>query len=773
MKPLHQLWLLFFLVFGLAGAGRGADFLDPDVAFRFSARAAAPDAIEAVWKIAPGYYLYRDKFKFQLSGATLGSPQFPKAETKNDANFGTVEVYHNQVRVRLPVERPGGGPLAVKLTATYQGCAEAGLCYSPLTESREISLAALPLAAAPAVAPAAASANPSGVLAGLRTLAGAGDMGGFLPPDQAFQAQAHLLGPRTVQVDYKVAATYYLYRDKLKFQVQAPPGVRLAKVETPAPDIKDDPNFGKSEVYHHDFSALLTLSRPLKPAEALAMQLTYQGCSEKGVCYPPISKYVRLVAARRGAETASAAMPAAANPPAAPANTPALTAAPPAPAPAAAATSVVGEGKIDALLRAGGFWTVVAFFFGAGLLLALTPCVFPMIPILAGIIAGQKELTKTRGFLLALGYVLGMAITYAVAGVIAGLSGSLLSTALQNPWVLGAFAFLFVLLAFSMFGFYDLQLPSFLQSKFSDASNRVRGGHLLGVFVMGALSAVIVGPCVAAPLAGALLYIGQTGNVWLGGTALFFMALGMGVPLLLVGVSAGALLPKSGDWMDYVKHFFGVLLLAVALWLIGPFLPAWLDMLGWALLLITLGVYLRALDSVPLGSSHWRYLWKAQGVVALLAGIALLLGLFAGGRDMLQPLAVYTAKGQLAAAAPQLQFERVTSLAELNARLARAKAENRPVMLDFYADWCVSCKEMERFTFRDPKVVSRLGNVVLLQADVTANNADDKALLKAFGLFGPPGLIFWRADGAQSPHRVIGYEAPESFLSSIASGLGP
>ena len=769
MKYLHQVWLLCVVLIGLAGVSRAADFLDPDVAFRFSAQAAGPDAIEAVWKIAPGYYLYRDKFKFQLSGANLGGAQFPKAETKNDANFGAVEIYHHEVRVLLPVARASQGAQSVKLTATYQGCAEAGLCYSPITTSQEISLPAQTMTGQSP----SAGAGALGSVAALRALAAPADLGGFLPPDQAFRAQAHLLGVQRVGVDYKVAPTYYLYRDKLKFKVGAPAGVTVAQIETPAPDIKDDPNFGKSEVYHRDFSAVLTLSRALKPGETLSLQATYQGCSEKGVCYPPLTKSFRLAAAQgmtsapqapaaQGA-TSSAGVPVAAA-------TPTLAAAPPAAEAAGAASG--SAGRIDSLLTGGGFWTVVAFFFGAGLLLALTPCVFPMIPILAGIIAGQKQLTKTRGFLLALGYVLGMAITYAVAGVIAGLSGSLLSAALQNPWVIGAFAFIFVLLAFSMFGFYDLQLPSFLQSKFSDASNRVQGGHLLGVFVMGALSAVIVGPCVAAPLAGALLYIGQTGNVWLGGAALFFMALGMGVPLILVGVSAGALLPKTGDWMDYVKHFFGVLLLAVALWLVGPFLSAWLNMLAWALLLITVGVYLRALDSIPLGSSHWRYLWKAQGVVALFAGIALLLGLFAGGRDILEPLAIYSAKGQVAASAPHLKFERVNSLAALEAKLAQAKTENRPVMLDFYADWCVSCKEMGRFTFSDPRIVARLDRVVLLQADVTANSDADKALLKSFGLFGPPGMIFWRADGTQSPHRVIGYEPPASFLSSVDEALG-
>jgi thiol:disulfide interchange protein DsbD len=438
--------------------------------------------------------------------------------------------------------------------------------------------------------------------------------------------------------------------------------------------------------------------------------------------------------------------------------------------------AVSDTSKIESVLAGGSFWAVVAMFFGLGLLLALTPCVFPMIPILSGIIAGQKtELTKTSGFLLSLAYVLGMAITYALAGVAAALSGTLISNALQNPWALGFGALIFVGLAMSMFGFYELQLPSSLQSKFSERANKMKGGNFFGVFAMGALSAVILGPCVAPPLAAALAFIAQTGNILLGAVALFVLALGMGVPLLLIGLSAGALLPRAGGWMTAVKYFFGVMMLAIAIYLISPVIPGWISMLLWALLLIGSAIYLHALDPLPAHAGGWAKLWKGLGVTLLIGGLAILLGMLAGSRNLLQPLDVFKGgAGGVAMAAEQkgLAFEKVKDVAELDARLAQAKADGRAVMLDFYADWCVSCKEMEAFTFTDARVKARLADVVLLKADVTANSEADKALLKRFSLFGPPGLIFWTTDGTQSGFKVIGFEKADKFLASIDSALG-
>jgi thioredoxin:protein disulfide reductase len=393
-----------------------------------------------------------------------------------------------------------------------------------------------------------------------------------------------------------------------------------------------------------------------------------------------------------------------------------------------------------------------------------------MVPILSGIIVGQKEtVTKTKGFLLSGSYVVGMALTYALAGVAAAMSGTLLSNALQNPWALGAGAAIFVALALSMFGFYELQLPSALQSKMTEASNRFKGGHLVGVFLMGALSAVIIGPCVAPPLAGALAYIAQSNNMVLGFWALFSLAIGMGLPLLAVGVSAGALLPKAGGWMDGVKNFFGVAMLGVAIWLISPLLSDVLQMAMWAVLLIVSSMYLHALDPLPPHARGWHRLWKGVGVIALVAGGALLLGALGGSRDILQPLAVYKSVAGAGTAAAQeshgVPFQRVKNLPDFEARLQ--EASGRYVMLDFYADWCVSCKEMERFTFGDARVQARLKDVLLLQADVTANSAEDKELLKRFGLFGPPGIIFFDRQGRELGYRVIGYEPPEKFLAGL------
>lgn len=761
-----------FALLGLAALpARSDDFLDPDEAFKFSARALDSHTLEARWQIADGYYLYHKKFKFDLQGANLGRPIIPAGKIKKDDTFGDVEVHRKEIVIKLPVERDPGGVLPVTLKATYQGCADAGLCYTPITQAASLKLAALeapkpvpdvaaaPKLEIPAVAlEAAATAAPvvqsRAALAGLRSMTenAAGPMD-ILPPEQAFKAEAELSDQQTFTVHYSVDPCCYLYRDRLKFAVKAPVGVSVDRIDSPTGDMKDDPALGKVEVYHHSFAARVHLSRALATGEALEVAATYQGCNEKvGICYPPNTQTL-MMAGVAGTAAASTA--------------PEVKTAPV----SGGARSDLGQ--IERVLKGGGFWTVMAAFFGYGLLLSLTPCVFPMIPILSGIIVGQQHVTKTKGFVLALGYVLGMAATYAVAGVAAATSGTLISNALQNPLALGIGAIIFVALALSMFGFFELQLPSVLQSKLTEASNKLHGGHLTGVFGMGALSALIMGPCVAPPLAAALAYIAKTGNMALGGWALFILALGMGVPLLAVGLSAGALLPKAGVWMNGVRAFFGVLMIGVAIWLISPLIPDWVSMLLWAAVLIISAVYLHALDSLPAHASGWRRLWKGVGVVSLIAGLSLVLGALGGSRDLLQPLAVYKrglAVGTPAAAeseAPHLTFDKVKNVAELDARLAEARIARAPVMLDFYADWCVSCKEMEKFTFSDAKVQARLKTAVLLQADVTSTSDEDKALLKRFGLFGPPGIIFWAPTGTESGYKVIGYEPSEKFLTSI------
>lgn len=558
----------------------------------------------------------------------------------------------------------------------------------------------------------------------------------FLDPAVAFKPTARALDGQTVEVVYEIAKGYYLYRDKFRFTVDGE-NATISAPQFPKGKEKNDDNFGKVEVYYKSVAIRLPVERNASGKLALTLKVSSQGCADAGVCYPPQM------------QTLQVELPDVASTP-------------------AASTSAAEEGDesgaIARTLKHAGFWANLGFFFLAGLGLSLTPCVFPMIPILSGIIAGQgHKASHARGFALSLTYVLGMALTYAAAGIAAGLTGTLISSLFQNPWALGGFALVFVVLSFSMFGFYELQLPSALQSKLSEESGHLQGGRGLGVFLMGALSALIVGPCVAAPLAGALLYIGQTGDAVLGGSALFVMALGMGAPLIAVGTAGGSLLPKTGPWMEGVKKGFGVLLLATAVWLVSPVLPPVVPMLAWAALLIVPAIFLHAIDPLPPHAKGWQRFWKGVGIVMLLTGAALLLGALSGNRDPLQPLAGL--RGAVAAEAAPLPFEPVRSVADLDARLHTA---DRPVMLDFYADWCVSCKEMEKFTFADRAVRDKLAGFTLLKADVTANSADDQALLARFGLYGPPGIIFFDRQGQEIlGQRVVGFQEAGRFLAGL------
>jgi thiol:disulfide interchange protein DsbD len=567
----------------------------------------------------------------------------------------------------------------------------------------------------------------------------------FLPADQAFALSVHAVDQKTLIASFKITPGYYLYRDKIHFTLADGKPTQLT---LPKGEEKDDPNFGLIEVYHRSFQAEIGLPK-IDVKKTLVVNASYQGCSDNGLCYPPIDKTFNIELM----QSITAAAPTTA-----------------APVPASKVAPDNENTQVAKVFQSGSFWLIVSFFFGAGLLLSLTPCVFPMIPILSGIIVGRgHKITHLHAFILSLAYVLGMAITYAIAGVAAGYSGDLISNSLQTPWVLGSFAALFVILSLSMFGFYELQLPSALQSKLTDTSNKLHGGHLSGVFGMGALSAIIMGPCVAAPLAGALLYISQTHDAVLGGTALFVMALGMGVPLLIIGTSAGTLLPKAGAWMEAVKRFFGVMMLALAIWIVSPVIPLAVQMGLWAALLIFSAIYLHALDPLPHNARGWHRLGKGLGILALLLGVAYLIGALSGARDILRPL------GNLGRATAEtnhsLVFERVKSNTELDARIAQAAGKT--VMLDFYADWCVSCKEMERFTFSDAGVQAKLKDTLLLQADVTANNADDKALLQRFQLFGPPATLFFDKQGKEiADSRVVGYQDARQFTDSlIAAGL--
>lgn len=551
----------------------------------------------------------------------------------------------------------------------------------------------------------------------------------FLPVDQAFKVEAGMVDASHAQLKFVVAPGHYLYRERIQLVL---PAGDTATIALPAGETKNDPNFGEQQVFHHDTLAEVTFTGTA-PA---TVQVRYQGCSEKGLCYPPQTKSLPLAA-----DSLIANQPLAAQ-----------------------TTTDTGDEFSGKLLSSGRWWQIVAGFFGAGLLLALTPCVFPMIPILSGIIVGKNaHVSRGKAFTLSLAYTLGMCLTYTLAGVAAGLSGQLLSSALQTPAALIAGALIFVVLSFSMFGFYELKLPSAVENYFFNWSNRFKGGHLLSDFLMGAISALIISPCVAAPLAGALLYISQTHDVALGAMALFSLSLGMGVPLLLIGASAGTLLPKAGEWMNTVRRLFGVLMLGVAIWVISPILPVAVQLVLWAALCIVPAIYWRAIDPLPAIATTAQRVGKGFAVILLLYGIALLAGAWSGARSPLQPLQNLMASSS--AKVQPLAFERVQSVQALEQRLKAANGQ--PVMLDFYADWCVSCKEYEQFVFSDPAVRAELQGVLLLQADVTDNRAEDAALLKQFALFGPPGMVFFNAQGKAMQPVIKGYQDAERFARTV------
>lgn len=565
----------------------------------------------------------------------------------------------------------------------------------------------------------------------------------FLDPETAFKFSARMIDPKTAEVTFKIADGYYMYRERFAFKAD---GATLGEPAIPPGKVKYDETFQKDvETYRGN----ITITIPVEAGGAFTLKTTSQGCSDKGLCYAPMDSEASLsptggglmaaIAAARGTTTSAIDAPGA--------------------APASLPPADAEMGRIEASLQSGKLLAILPLFLLLGLGLSFTPCVLPMVPILSSIIVGEgQHVSRRRGFALSVAYSLGMALVYTGLGIAAGLAGEGLAAALQNQWTLIAFALLMVLLSLSMFNVYQLQVPAALQAKLAAASDRQSAGKMLGVFTMGAISALIVGPCVAAPLAGALLYISQTRDVVIGGGALFAMAAGMSVPLLLLGLSAGVLLPRAGAWMESVKFFFGVLMLGLALWIVAPVMPAWVPMLGWAMLGIGYGIHL-------LFRPQGRWLAKVVGVVFAAFGLVQLAGAATGGSDPTAPLAHLTGD------AHKTEFRRVKSLDELDAAIAQAGGKT--VMLDFYADWCVSCKEMERFTFSDRRVRTQMDDMVLLQADVTANDEHDKALLKRFKLFGPPGIIFFDRQGREiEGRRVIGYQDADKFLRSLNQVTG-
>ncbi|WP_019023712.1 MULTISPECIES: protein-disulfide reductase DsbD [unclassified Thioalkalivibrio] len=778
-------WLATFLVAflltpALANAIFDDDLLDPDDAFSLSAEAIDADTIRLTWEIADGYYMYREQFEFEpeSEGLELGEPNIPDGEKKTDEFFGEVETYRDEISIELPIL--AADSTEIELTARSQGCADLGVCYPPHFQTVSLELPGLPgengeEATEGETTEDEAADEERSALDEMGDLSGdLGTADDLLEPEEAFAASLEAISQNAVILRFEIAENYYLYRDQLDVRIAEGDGIELGPVNPPEGEKHEDEFFGETEIYRDRVEILVPVLRDEDDVSEITLAIDYQGCWDGGVCYPPLTQEVSVsfdsdLAAEADEdalpETGDEALDEIETTDAAPEEDD------------EAAAPVTQQDRIAAQLADGQIWLVALAFFGFGLLLTFTPCVFPMIPILSNIIIGQKNLTTRKAFLISLVFVLAMALTYTIAGVFAGLAGANLQAAFQNPWIIGTFVAIFVALAMSMFGFYELQMPASVQSKLSQISNRQEGGTYMGAGIMGFLSALIVGPCVTAPLIGALLYISHTGDAVLGGIALFSLSMGMGAPLLAIGTSAGRLLPKAGPWMDTIKAVFGVGLLAIGIWLLERVIPGELAMFLWAILLIVTAVYMGALRTLPEGSSGWYTLWKGLGVVLLIYGVLLMLGAATGGKDVFRPLATLnqptmTASGERSGPT-EMEFTYIDSLDDLERELEQAQNNNQPVFLDFYADWCVDCVRLERTTFQDQRVISAMADVHLLKVDVTDNTSEHRNLMREFNLFGPPAMIFWDSDGNElRNYRNVGYLNADRFLAHVENALG-
>jgi thiol:disulfide interchange protein DsbD len=760
----------------LCAAGTGpalavseADLLPVDDAFALIASAPSRDRIELSWRIADGYYLYRHRIAVQpVDSAFKSNPlQLPRGEKHHDEFFGEVETYRQQL-LAVQTGAAATGVDAVTLKVKYQGCADVGVCYPPQTRTLTVAL------------PADAAIADAGFAALGRGLAGPGHApllgavaGEPLPPEQAFTFEAIVGDGNTLLLRFTPAKGYYLYRDRTSFELNGASGIASGTPRWPPGVAHRDEHFGNVVVYFDQVDVPLPLRRTRTDAANIQLTATFQGCQDGGICYPLMTRSVALALpagtitpAASSATTATAPTPADAATAIDDTSTGATSAtgAQPSPqaSPADPATILQAEdSRLAAALAGNSRWLTLLGFFGAGLLLAFTPCVLPMIPILSGLIAGQgTRLGTRRALLLSLVYVVANALVFTAAGVVAGLVGANLQAAFQTPWIIVAFALLFVALALSSFGLYELQLPAALRSRLGALSDHQRGGSLAGVAAMGALSALIVGPCVAPPLAAAVLYISQSHDPVFGGAALFLLAMGMGVPLLAFGAAAGRGMPTSGPWMTTAQRVFGFIFLALAVWMLSRILPAVATLALFGLLALAAATWA---FSATTASPRTRLAARFAGLLLAVVGAAELLGALGGGRDPLQPLAGIFGTRQ----SPSLVFRTIKSSADLDRELQAAQAAGKPLLFDFYADWCVSCKEMEKYTFTDPAVHAALADVVLLKADVTANDAVDQALMQRFGIIGPPATLFFRDGAERRELRLVGYEKVAPFLERV------
>jgi thiol:disulfide interchange protein DsbD len=740
-SSLAALLLAVLLTVPVASA-QDEDVLHPEEAYRYAV-ADTGETIEVDWAVEEGYYLYRNKMSYASGSDAIefGEIVLPEGLHHEDEFFGVQPIYRDRFFVSIPYTVVGEAPASVDLIIKSQGCADIGLCYPPQIWTEKVQL----LARNNDV-----QKIQLGDAATFGTFVGAND--DFLPVDEAFQPILTALDGNTVEVAIRVTAGYYLYKDKISATVDSD-RVQLGKLELPAGELKTDQYFGEQEVYHNDMFGRLPLARATPEAMELDLEIRYQGCADGGICYPPVSKLMSVSLPEATAVSALAAVAAS----------------------SASAAPVSEQARLAQIITGSGLGLVIATFFGLGLLLTFTPCVLPMIPIVSGIIAGEGEnVSPARGFSLALTYVMGMALVYTAAGVAAAAAGVQLQAIFNQPWVLALFSGLFVILALAMFGLFELQMPAAIQSRVAAISGGQQSGTAIGAFVMGALSSLIVTACVAPALVATLTVMAQTGDMLRGGTALFAMSMGMGAPLLLVGAAHGKYLPKAGPWMIAVKNAFGFMMLGLAIWMMSRVLPGEVTLALWGILIFMAGVYLGGLTTLTSESLGVQKLGKGFGLLAIIYGAVLLVGSLAGSNSMLRPLEGINLAGQSNVAATQhLEFRRIKTVQDLDTALASAASQGKSAMLDFYADWCVSCIEMEEYTFTDAGVQAALANTVLLQADVTANDEEDQALLQRFGVFGPPTIIFFGADGMQRHgFEVVGYMKAKDFAEHVRMATG-
>ena len=710
-----------------ASAASTEDILKPEEAYRYDVSGTENDIVVR-WTIEPGHYLYRARMSFASGSDALviGEPVFEPGESHYDEFFGDMEIYRGRTTVRIPIIELAKGTTRAALELRSQGCADIGLCYPPQVWITTIAF------------------EPSAPAGRLQSLLNQGTRRRLrdepLPPELAFQPSVTVIDPFNIEANWFIEDGYYLYRDSLAISAAG----TLAKTGPAVipPGIPHfDEDFGETEVFFNHVTARIPLTRATPAGGILPLLLEFQGCRENSLCYPPQVVSLEVVL------------------------------------PVATATDVSRPGqefvseqdRLSSLIMSGNLIMIMLTFTGLGLLLAFTPCVLPMVPILSGIIAGQgKEVTTGKAFALSLTYVLGMAVTYTLAGAAFGAMGGQIQAALQKPWIIIGVAILFVALALSMFGLYELQMPAAVQTRLSALSNRQRAGTFISTAIMGALSALVVTTCVAPPLVASMTVIAQAGDVTRGALSLFAMSIGMGIPLLVVGTSAGRWLPQAGAWMDSIKSAFGFMMLGLAIWMLERILPGPLTMALWAALVLMAGIFLGAFQALEATATPTRKLGKGAGLLATLYGAALLLGALTGADNPLQPLRFIGGTGSTTG----IEFKRIKTVTDLDNELALAVEQGRPVMLDFYADWCVSCKEMENYTFTDDSVTRSLSDAVLIQADVTANDDDDKALLQRFGIFGPPTIIFFDANGQERRnYRVVGFMPPAEFSAHVTQAV--